>query len=637
MSDIIDRVPGSSPIFRTELAKKIAEIAPEAVKDGKLDVESLKGLIDGDYEAEKERFGLTWPGKAAAMRAAQEPTTATLIPDVENSKDWDTTQNVFIEGDNLEVLKILQRHYYNKIKLIYIDPPYNTGKDFIYPDNFKEGLQTYLEWTKQINEEGKKLTTNTETEGRFHSNWLNMMYPRLKLARNLLSDDGFIFVSISDAELPSLIVVMREIFGESNFIETFIWRSIFRPSNLSKRVRGNAEFLVCFARNSNRDFEFVERAESPKGHASLTQANNPIRTLRFPPRSVRASLPNGEYAARKSDEFELLEPVVVEDGLIVSELAIAGRFKWKQDYLNEEINKGVDLVVRSESFIPGYMKTYQDTVLRPTKILPDDLVSDVLSANATLSRLFDGSKVFDYPKPVSLLKILMQIVGLEGDDTCLDFFAGSGTLGHAVLEFNAERGSSVKSIQVQLPEPITSDSAAALAGFDSIASLARERMRRAGVKIQADTSRDPASQAVPLDVGFRSFRLADTNFEVWQAVSEINRTELEQQLFDMRESANDYASPQDLLTELIIKLGFSLTEHFAERSVEGLQVFDVADGLLLAYMNEHVKPSLDQLRALADQGPAKMVILEDAFHGDDELKTNLKQLCTARDIELWTA
>lgn len=637
MTDSIDQVPSGSPEFRSQLAHDLVKMAPEIISDGKINFEALKTLLAEDLDSGKESFGLSWPGKGSAMRAAQELTTATLIPDPANSRDWDTAQNIFIEGDNLEVLKILQRHYYNKIKFIYVDPPYNTGKDFIYPDNFKEGLQTYLEWTKQINEVGQKLSSNTESEGRFHSNWLNMMYPRLKLARNLLSDDGFIFVSISDAELPSLIVMMREIFGESNFIETFIWRSIFRPSNLSKRVRSNAEYLVCFARDANRDFEFVERAEPPKGHASLTQANNPVRTLRFPPRSVRTSLSNGEYPAKKSDEFELLEPVVVEDGLIVSDLAIAGRFKWKQDYLNEEISKGVDLVVRSESFIPGYMKTYQDTVLRPTKILPDDLVSDVLSANATLSQLFDGKKVFDYPKPVSLIKTLMQIVGLNDTDICLDFFAGSGTLGHAVMELNADLGSRVRSIQVQLPEPTKSDSEAAKAGFESIAALARERMRRAGDKIRAESSRSLSAQEAPLDVGFRYFRLADTNFERWQIASDVNRSKLEQHLFDLRESAHDDADPVALLTELLLKLGFSLTESIQQTELDGLQVFDVSEGLLLAYMNEHIKPTLQQLQAITDRDPAKIIVLEDAFHGDDELKTNLKQLCASRNIELWTA
>ena len=219
------KVPGATPHFRTELAAQLAELVPEAVADGKLDIEKLRELLADDVADGNERFGLFWPGKKRALRAAQAPTTATLKPDLAHSKDWDTTQNVFIEGDNLEVLKTLQRHYHNKIKLIYIDPPYNTGKDFVYPDNFKEGLDTYLEWTRQVNEEGKKISTNSETEGRYHSNWLNMMYPRLKLARNLLTDDGVILVSIGDKELVHLIQVMTQVFGENNQLGIFTWKS----------------------------------------------------------------------------------------------------------------------------------------------------------------------------------------------------------------------------------------------------------------------------------------------------------------------------------------------------------------------------------------------------------------------------
>src|SRR5690554_7736816 len=265
MTDEIYETPSTTPNFRTELAAQLAELVPEAIADGKVDVEKLKELLDDDVADGSERFGLFWPGKKRAMRAAQEPTTATLKPDFENSKGWDTTKNVFIEGDNLEVLKTLQKHYHAKVKLIYIDPPYNTGKDFVYPDNFKEGLDTYLEWTRQVNEEGKKVSTNADTEGRYHSNWLNMMYPRLKLARNLLTEDGVIFVSISDNEFAQLYRMMTELFGEDNFIETFVWQSIFRPSNMSRRVRRNAEYIVCFARASANIADFVERLEDPQG------------------------------------------------------------------------------------------------------------------------------------------------------------------------------------------------------------------------------------------------------------------------------------------------------------------------------------------------------------------------------------
>ncbi|RMB68180.1 site-specific DNA-methyltransferase [Corynebacterium macginleyi] len=249
--DMINEVPGSSPEFRTELAEQLAEMAPEAIADGKIDVEKLKELLEGDASDTSERFGLFWPGKKRAMRAAQTPTTATLRPDKENSKDWEATKNVFIEGDNLEVLKILQKHYHGKIKMIYIDPPYNTGKDFVYPDNYKEGLETYLEWSKQVNEDGKKLSSNSESEGRYHSNWLNMMYPRLKLARNLLTDDGLIFVSISDDEYTHLKKILDEIFGENNFEGSIHWRRRHnQPNDKTKLIGLVAEHILVYSRNS---------------------------------------------------------------------------------------------------------------------------------------------------------------------------------------------------------------------------------------------------------------------------------------------------------------------------------------------------------------------------------------------------
>lgn len=626
MSDIIDRVPGYSPNFRTELAEKIAEIAPEAVKDGKLDVDSLKVLIEGDFETGKERFGLTWTGKAAAMRAAQEPTTATLIPDIENSKNWDTTQNVFIEGDNLEVLKILQRHYYGKIKLIYIDPPYNTGKDFIYPDNFKEGLQTYLEWTKQVNEEGKKLSSNTETEGRYHSNWLNMMYPRLKLARNLLAADGAIMVSIGEAELANLLKICAEIFGEAN-VEEIIWHKVADEGaagqgkmKVTKRFRKDHETVIV----AYRDKQKVSFNKPLRTRTLKNEQGNPDNDHRGPwlsanmSKSEARSIPNGKnffsVTSPTGTTFTRQWHFSAEE---FAELNADGRIYW---------GKG-DTVPRLKKFVD------EPTPLTPNSVVKGHSQTD---GNRDFTELFEGLQLFENPKPVGLLSWLIEI-GAGPDSLILDFFSGSGTSAHAVMQLNAMDGGARRHIQIQLPEPVKPEDEAGQAGFETIADIGRERIRRAGEAIVDTNFSELSRREEPLDIGFRTYRLSDTNFERWRVSSEIDRNRLEQHLFELRESANDDASPQSLLTELLVKLGFSLSERVAERSVEGIQIFDVADGLLLAYLNEQVKPSLDQLRALVAEAPAKIVVLEDAFHGDDELKTNLKQLCSARDIELWTA
>jgi adenine-specific DNA-methyltransferase len=251
----IQQVDGKTPQFRTELARQLEDLVPEAIADGKVDVAKLKELLQEDAGDTNERFGLFWPGKKRAMRAAQDPTTATLKPAKELSKDWDTTQNIFIEGDNLEVLKVLQKQYHNSIKIIYIDPPYNTGKDFVYPDNFKEGLQNYLEFSKQVDEGNKKISTNTETAGRYHSNWLNMMYPRLKLARNLLTDDGVIFISIDDNEKPHLRKLCDEIYGENNFVGVYIKQSKVGGGSDSRHIVQEHEYCLVYARNISKTKE----------------------------------------------------------------------------------------------------------------------------------------------------------------------------------------------------------------------------------------------------------------------------------------------------------------------------------------------------------------------------------------------
>ena len=636
MSSVINETPSATPNFGTELAAELADLVPEAVTDGKLDVIRLTELLNEDAGTESERFGLFWPGKRRALKAAQEPTTATLKPCPDLSKDWDTTQNVFIEGDNLEVLKILQRHYHGKIKMIYIDPPYNTGQDFIYPDNYREGLNSYLEFTKQVDEGGKNLSTNSESEGRFHSNWLIMMYPRLKLARNLLADDGLVFCSISDTECAHLSMVMAEVFGEENRVENFVWQSIFRPSNMSRRVRRNAEYIVCYARNAKALGDFVERLQEPQGEASLTQNNNAVRTLEFPKNSLVVKLADGTYAAGEVGDLRLESDLVVSDETNVLPLKISGKFKWSQEYLEEEIRKGVFLIIKTHSFIPYYRKDYQQSALRPTKILPRDIVGDVLQANAELHQL-GLSNAFDYPKPTSLVSQLMTMSGVAGDDIVLDFFAGSGSSPHAVMALNAKDGGSRRWIAVQLPEPTASDSEARQAGFSTIAGLARARIDRAGDKVRDGLAGQSDDRVLPLDIGYRAYKLVDTNFTKWRVSSDVELNALEQHLLDLRDSSATDATADDLLTEILLKQGHSLTERAKTVDVAGLDVFSIGDNLLLAYLDEHKKPSLEQFRAMVDAAGAKIVVLENAFQGDDELKTNVVQLCKTKNVELWTA
>lgn len=587
MNDDINHISSTTPDFQTELAEKLAELAPEALADGKIDVEKLKELLDGDADDSSERFGLFWPGKKRALRVAQQPTTATLKPDVKNSKDWDTTKNVFIEGDNLEVLKVLQKHYHGKIKMIYIDPPYNTGQDFVYPDNFKEGLNTYLQWTKQANEEGFKLSTNSEAEGRYHSNWLNMMFPRLKLARNLLSDDGLIFISIDDNELAHLTRICNEIFGESNYLNTIIWH-YGKMANVHNKLPNNHEYVLVYRRTAvGGIFERVKKEDSEYRN----------RYLRFvtPENTV-------EYGPLKESTDNLVK-------LRVNKI--------KRELGKEELEDNDVLFDFNKEF-----KSH----------------SDVIYASTIKGNSEENVKEFDTgQKPLALMSLLLKFGAPEKDATVLDFFAGSGTTAHAVMAMNSEDGGDRRHIQVQLPEPTPEGSAASDAGYSSIAELSRARISRVGIRL----SKEADNRGEDLDSGFRTYLLSDTNFPKWHVSSDTPANQLERHLLDLRESTEGSATPADLFVELLLKQGYSLTEDIGDTSIAGLDLKTVSDSdgdvAVLGYLDESTKPTLDQLREITDVRPVRFVILEDCFHGDDELKTNLVQICKTNGIELWTA
>lgn len=628
-------VPRASPEFRTELAARLAELAPEAVADGKIDAKKLRELLGDDAADENERFGLFWPGKRRALRAAQAPTTATLKPDFANSKDWDTTQNVFIEGDNLEVLKILQRHYHNKIKLIYIDPPYNTGKDFVYPDNFTEGLDTYLEWTRQVNEEGRKVSTNSETEGRYHSNWLNMMYPRLKLARNLLTDDGVIFISIDDNEAANLMRLCNEVFGEKNFIAQLAVQLNPRGRHLDRFIAKTHESILVFARDGfnpatisgvekdGRMLDEYKKKDAKGAHRLLglrnrNQAFNPAtRPKLYYPLYVDETTGNVSIDRNETHTAEVWpdapdgvktcwtwgkEKVAKEGALLYAERTGNEWRIYRKDYLYGEDGETATTLAKS---------------LWTDKEITNDY------GRKSIKDLF-GAAVMDFPKSPDLVSKLVNM-GTDEQSLILDFFAGASTTAHAVMQLNAEDNGNRHFIMVQLPEPTPEDSEARKAGFATIADISRRRIDLVGQKIGKG------------DIGFRAYKLADTHFAKWRVTSEVTPNQLEQHLLDLRDSADDDASHDDLLTELLLKLGLSLTETIATKTIEGLDVREVGGNRVLAYVNESVKPTLEQLRALVDAAPAKLIVLEDAFHGDDQLKTNLAQYAKTRGIELRTA
>nr|WP_276974847.1 site-specific DNA-methyltransferase [Ferrimicrobium acidiphilum] len=617
----IHETPSTTPNFKTEIAAQIAELLPEAIADGKVDVEKLKEILGDDADDGSERFGLFWPGKKRALRAAQEPTTATLRPDFENSKDWDTTKNVFIEGDNLEVLKILQKHYHGKIKMIYIDPPYNTGKDFVYPDNYKEGLETYLEWTRQVNEEGKKVSTNSESEGRYHSNWLNMMYPRLKLARNLLTDDGVVFISIDDNEAANLIKICDEVFGEANFVADFIWNHR-KSSQNDTDVSLSHNYTLAYAKNRT-----IFRL-NPLG-IDADKFSNPDNDSRGPWIADPFDAPN----VRPNLTYPITNPITGEQHLPPS-----GRcWRFSQEKFASALadNRVVfGKTGKGRPQLKRFLIEAQDKGKNSFTIW--DHVDTATNATKDLMKLFGGRRLFDTPKPIGLIKEILTL-GSNADSIVLDFFSGSGTTGHAVMELNAQDGGTRQWIQVQLPEPTPQESAAREEGYKTISVIARKRLELAASRIENSSSEQLSSLNTPLDLGFRSYALTDTNFSKWRVTSDFDPTTLEQHLLDLRDSSCDGATPDAILTEILLKQGYSLTEQIGDIEVDGLYLKTVGDNLVLAYLDANTKPELVRLRKVVELKPARFIILEDALHGDDELKTNLVQECKSRGTELWTA
>ncbi len=633
----IHELSGKSPEFRTQLAKQLEELVPEVVADGKVDVQKLKELLQEDSGDTNERFGLFWPGKKRAMRAAQDPTTATLKPAKDLSKAWDTTQNIFIEGDNLEVLKVLQKQYHNSIKMIYIDPPYNTGKDFVYPDNFKEGLQNYLEFSKQVDEGNKKISTNTETAGRYHSNWLNMMYPRLKLARNLLTDDGVIFVSISDHEVDNLRKVLNEVFGEANFIGQIAVAKGTTTGQDANDIGSSIDYLLVFSRNKN---EYKPNG-LPLDEKDLARFNQTDDRGRYSTLQFRKTGNND----RREDRPNLYYSLTAPDGSEIYPIGPGGyesRWRTSKKQFNEwEDQDQIDWKKDTEGNYKPYVKYYLEGRTKQVSNYWDDIEGNK-KATITVKELV-GKDIFTNPKPVGLLKKCL-VVSTVDDDIILDFFSGSGTTAHAVMQINAEDGGNRKHIQVQLPEPTDEKSEAYKAGYRKISDIARERINRAGEKIKADYADKLAERDVPLDVGYRTYQLSDTNFRKWQSSATNDLGELQARLDLMRESADDNASEEDLLIEVMLKMGLPLTGRIQQREVAGLSVHQVvpedeehADVQPAFYLNEHVKPTLEQLRAIVTElTPSKFVILDDTFQGDNELKTNLVQTCKSYVVELWT-
>lgn len=621
------------------------QIAPSCfteVKDDKtgelrhvINFKTLRQLLgDSAVEDADEMYQFTWPGKQEARREAARPTTKTLRPVVEDSVDWDNTQNLYIEGDNLEVLKLLQKSYMGKIKMIYIDPPYNTGNDFVYDDDFARTQHEQDLATGDVDELGNRYRKNTETNGKFHSDWCSMIYSRLMVARSLLTEDGLIFISIGEQEIDNLKKIIAEVYGAVNNVETYIWESTFRPDNSSKINRRNAEYIVCFAKNIKAITGLIGEIKNKEGLPSLTKSTMKEKVLTFPPNTVITYLNNGWYKAGLKDSYELLDDVEVKDGRILNSFRLKGHVIWGQENLDKEIKLGTQIIIKGEGFVP-YTKKVGESKLSPAKLIPNNIVGDILSSNAEMAKLFT-EKVFSYPKPVTLLEYLIRYIN-DRDFIILDFFSGSSTTAHAVMNQNVKDEGTRKFIMVQLSEDLdvnyskASDkekviiqNAINLCNDNKLPHLltevAKERIRRAGKKIKEECPLTTQN----LDTGFRVFRLADSNFEeVKKAPAEYNQSQLDLFLNNVKSDRTDL----DLLFGAMLSWGVQLSLPMTSEEVDGKMIYSVNDGDLVACFADDITENI--VKAMADKQPLRVLFRDSCFARDDakiNVFETLKQL-----------
>jgi adenine-specific DNA-methyltransferase len=596
---------------------------------------------------------------------------ATLLPAPQESVDFDTTQNVIIEGDNLEVLKLLQKSYLGKVKMIYIDPPYNTGNDFIYPDNYAESLQTYLEYTGQVDDEGKRFSTNTETDGRFHSKWMSMMYPRLMLARNLLTEDGVIFISISDIEVSNLDLICREVFGPQNSLGRFVWT--FQLSENQGIISRAHEHILVFARNANQfeRFRLTERDLKELGPEisdacfRAQQAKNPMSELLIPSgtridRNDRFVVEQGEVDFGVAT-CEFLDRATFHGGVLANDVRLRAAWTMKaqcEKYFTA-IKSGLTPEVRDSKgqrvleiyFSSTARLSYRKERSQQSKVSSHitDLAMTYVRGREAVEQLFSGKNPFQYPKPPELLRRLVELTTDSGD-IVMDFFAGSGTLGHSVWLASAVDGMDRKFLLVQLPERVLTDSeksATAVALLSQlkrpmfISELTKERVRRAAKEIAKEAGGASklklADGSGPQDLGFRVFKLDTSNFRVWDAAAPAgDEAKLAEQLRLQVEHVESGRGGLDVVFEVLLKSKLPLTSKVEKTKVSGGEVWSVESGRLLVVVDEGV--DLAGVRELSkrDPKPETVVFLDRCFGGKDALKANASKIFQDADIEFRT-
>ena len=605
------------------------ELLTETVVNGQttaaLNIDVLKALVgDATVTDSDEKYGLNWHGKRKARQIGLTPSTGTLRPAKDESVDWDTTQNLMIEGDNLEVLKLLQKSYGRdggQAKLIYIDPPYNTGKDFVYSDNFQDNIKNYLELTGQT-EGGAKISSNTDASGRFHTDWLNMIYPRLKLARNLLKPDGVVFVSIADHEIHNLRAVMNEVFGEENFIAAIIWQKVYAPKNSARHFSEDHDYIVVYAKNADvwaprllpRTAEMEARYSNPDNDARGPWKAGDLSARNFygegtfpitcPSGREIAGPPPGTYWRVSKTKF--------------NELDADGRIWWGHDGNNVPAIKRFLSEVK-DGRVPQTLWTYDE--VGHTQVAKKELIATVDFPNSDV--------VFDTPKPTRLLRRILQIATApESQDLVIDFFAGTGSTMDAVFQQNAEDGGNRRCVLVQLPEPLTGGESA---GWTSIADITKARLVGAGKRLRA------ADVTKAGDVGFRVFKLDTSNIRAWKP----NANDLKTSLFDNLEHIDPERSNDDVLYEVLLKLGLDLCVPMEAQQIAGKTVHSIGGGALMTCLDAHIGAAdaeglalgMAQWREAQGTATETTAVFRDSAFENDVAKSNLAAILEQHGIK----
>lgn len=679
----MDRMDGLSMNLEQANLEKLRSVFPECVSEGKLDIDKLLSLCGEYIDNDFEKYKFEWKGKADCLRLAQKRSTGTLRPCPEESVDWDTTQNLYIEGDNLEVLKLLQTAYYRKVKMIYIDPPYNTGNDFVYADDFADPMARYKEVTQQTTK------SNPETMGRYHTNWLNMMYPRLRLAANLLRDDGVIFISIDDAELYNLKKICDEVFGEENYVATLVYDK--NRKNDAKYFSVGHEYMLVYFKSAATIYEMgiVLRA-TKEGIDEVKEEFQRLRTLynddwakvneglkalyaSWPADDPRKSLArftrvdekgpyrddgNINWPGGGGPMYDVIHPIT---GKICKKPVSGWRYP-TPERLQEEIAKGHVVFGKDETTVP---RVRMNLFEADKEVLRSVHFSYAQTATNEFVKIFDGKRVFENPKSVDDIKKLVEYITAKTDgDIILDFFSGSATTAHAVMQLNAEDGGNRRFILVQLPELCNEKSEAYKAGYKNICEIGKERIRRAGKKIAETIYEDkfaikiggqtvaslasaveiiqPKEKAVQqiqeklkgLDVGFKVFKLDTSNLETWDATP-IENEQLDllyQRMNSMIHRVKPERTDLDMIYEIMLKLGVPLTYSVTPFSINNKTVYGVGDDcLLLVCLAENVQP--EDVEQMTEYAPAKIIISRDSFP-DDTAMANAYYILRDHGIEL---